>query len=184
MSKGHGTIQKKIILLLFSGLAIGLSASPKVAFRVLESASKEWKDINNKSLKRAIKSLYESKMIKEKYNKDGSIKIVLSEDGKKKALVYDIDEMEIKIPKQWDKKWRMVLFDIPELKKKERDGLRFRLKHLDFFEYQKSVFVHPFDCKNEIDFIVELYKIRKFVRFVVVEKLDNELHLKKHFGMA
>ncbi len=183
MPRGHGVIQKKILLLLSGGLAIGLSHSPRTAFKLLEGISKEWQDIDRNSLRRAIKSLYESKMIEEKYNKDGTITIVLTDEGKKKTLVYDLDEMKIKKPKQWDKKWRLVMFDIPEDKKKERDGLRFRLKKMDFYEFQKSVFVHPFDCKKEIDFIVELYKIRKFVRFILAEKLDNGFHLRKHFGL-
>ncbi len=184
MSKGLGNTQRKIILLLSGGLAIGLSGSPKVAFKILKGITKEWQDINKQSLERAIKGLYKSKMVKEEYNKDGTITIVLSEEGKKKALVYDLDKMKIKKPKEWDKKWRIVMFDIPEEKKKERDGLRYRLKDLGFYEFQKSVFVHPFDCKNEIDYIIELYKIKKFVRFILADFLDNELHLKKYFELV
>ncbi len=183
MPRGHGVIQQKVLLLLLGGLALGLSRSPRTAFRLLKGLTKEWQDIEKRALKRAIKSLYESKMVEEKYNKDGTIAIVLSEEGKKKALVYDLDKMEIKKPKQWDKKWRIVMFDIPELKKKEREGLRYRLKYLGFYEFQKSVFVHPFDCKDEIDYIIELYKIKKFVRFIVADFLDNELDLENHFGL-
>ena len=91
--------------------------------------------------------------------------------------------MEIRKPKVWDKKWRIVLFDIPELHRKSRDALRYRLRQLGFFEYQKSVFVHPYDCRDEIEYIIESYRIRKFVRFIIADSLDNELHLKKDFGL-
>jgi DNA-binding transcriptional regulator PaaX len=183
MPRGPGEIQQKVLLLLFGGLALGLSGNPRVSFQILKGVAKEWEEINKQSLKRAIQSLYKSKMIEEKYNKDGSITIVLSMGGKKKALTYQLDEIEIKKPEKWDKKWRVVLFDIPENRKKERDALRFRLKQLGFYEFQKSVFVHPYDCKDEIDYIIEFYKIRKFVRFITADAIDNELHLKQHFGL-
>ncbi|MFC1756823.1 hypothetical protein ACFLZC_01525 [Patescibacteria group bacterium] len=184
MPRGHGEIQRKVLLLLVSGLTIGLSGSPKVAFKVLKGTVVEWENINKQTLNRAINGLYKSKMIKERYNKDGTTTIILTSAGKKKALTYDLLNLEIKKPlKAWDKKWRIVLFDIPEKRRKDRDSLRYFLRELDFFEYQKSVFVHPYDCENEIDYIIENFKIRKFVRFVVADKLDNELHLKKHFKL-
>ena len=40
--------------------------------------------------------------------------MVLTDKGKNKAITFKIDSMEIKKPKQWDNKWRIVLFDIPE----------------------------------------------------------------------
>lgn len=184
-TKRIGPTQKRILLLLQTGLLLGLSRSPKAYFKILRGASKEWKDIGDDALKKAIKRLYQSKMIDMKYNKKkDAVTIILTDKGKKKALTYELDKMEIKKPKKWDGKWRIVLFDIPETHKKERDAFRYRLKQLGFFEYQKSVFVHPYDCKNEIDYIIEFWFIRKYVRFIVADSLDNELHLKKHFGLA
>ena len=183
MSKGHGEVQKKIILLLMAGLALGLSSSPKTSFKIIRDIGKEWKDIEKRALRRAIKGLYESKLVKEKENSDGTITLILTDKGKEKALTYNIDEMEIKKPKQWDKKWRIVLFDIPEKTRKTRDIFRYHLKNLGFYEFQKSVFIHPYDCKDEMEYLIEFYNARKFIRFIVVDSLDNELHLKSRFGL-
>jgi len=184
MSRGLGTIQQKVLLLLQAGLALGLTPSPRAHLYVLRELTKEWKEINRDSLRRAIKSLYESKMVDMKYNKKTDIiSVILSEEGKNRILTYDIENMEIKKPKVWDGNWRVVLFDIPEVFRKRRDSLRFHLKKLGFFEYQKSVFVHPYDCEDEIEYIIEFGGIRKYVRFIVADSLDNELHLKKHFGL-
>jgi len=181
MSQRLGETQRKILLLLLGGIALDLSGSPKRYFQVLKAIEKDWKEINKQSLKRAIKSLYESKLVSEKENPDGSVTLVLTDKGKQKALTYDLDKMEIKKSKQWDGKWRVVLLDIPEKIKKIREAIRFHLKNLEFYEFQKSVFVHPYDCKNEIDYLIEFYDIRKFVRFIIADSIDNELHLKKHF---
>jgi len=183
MSRGLGKNQRKILLLLLSGLALGLSGSPKKYFQILQAMEKEWKEINKQSLRRAIKNLYQSKLIKEKENADGTITLVLTERGKEKVLTYNIDNMEIKKPVRWDGKWRIVLFDIPEKIKKVREAIRGHLKNLGFYEFQKSVFVYPYNCKDEIDYLIEFYNIRRFVRFVVADEIDNELHLKKYFKL-
>ncbi len=183
MSKGHGDVQKKILLLLMGGLALGLSGSPGRYFQILESIGKEWEEINRQSLRRAIRNLYQSKIIKEKENPDGTITMVLTEKGNKKALTYNLDKMEIKEPEHWDKKWRMVLFDVPEKTRWIRDAFRHHLNQLGFYEFQKSVFIHPFDCQNEIDYLIEFYNARKFTRFIIADSLDNELHLKSHFKL-
>ena len=183
MPRGPGDTQKKILLLLMGGLALGLSGSPKTSFQIIKAIGKEWEEIDRRSLRRAIKSLYESKLISEKQNPDGTITIILSSNGKNKALAYDLENIKIKEPNKWDKKWRVVLFDIPDKLKKAREIFRIHLKNLDFFKLQESVFVHPYDCQDEIDYIVEFYNLRKFVRFIVADSVDNELHLKKHFNL-
>ncbi len=183
MSKGHGETQKKILILLLGGLALGLSRSPKTSFQIIKEMKKEWDWINRQNLKRAIKKLYESKLVKEKHNPNGTITLILTDKGKEKALTYNLDEIKIEKPKAWDKKWRIVLFDIPEKIRKLRDAFRYHLKQLGFYEFQKSVFVHPYDCQNEIEYLIEFYDARRFIRFIIAEQIDNELHLKAHFGL-
>lgn len=178
-----GKTAQKVILLLGGGLALGLSGSPKNYFRILKAIGKEWKEIEGKALHRAIKNLYCSKLIDIKENEDGTTTLFLNDKGKEKALKYNLDKISIPQMKKWDGKWRVVLFDIPESRKKIRETLRFHLKKMGFFEFQKSVFVHPFECRDEIDYLIEFYNIRPFVRFIVGESIDNELHLKKHFNL-
>ena len=162
---------------------MSLSRNPRQYFRTLKAIGKGYAEIERQALKNAITDLYKSKILEQKENNDGSLTIVLTENGKRKALTYQIDEMKIKKAQKWDKRWRIVLFDIPEKKKKIREAIRHHLKNLDFFEYQKSVFVQPYDCKNEIEYIIEFYNIRKYVRFIIADSLDNELHLINHFKL-
>ncbi|MBI2052196.1 MAG: hypothetical protein HYT38_00760 [Candidatus Sungbacteria bacterium] len=179
-----GPNQQKTLLLLLAGVGLGLARTPKQYFRVIKEVGEEWQKINKQSLERAIASLYKSKLIREQENPDGSLTIVLTDKGKKKAITFNIDNMEIKKPKVWDKKWRMVLFDIPEKYKPIREALRKTLKHLGFYEYQKSVLIHPYPCQDEINFVVEYFNIRSHVRIVMAIGLDNELHLRKIFNLA
>lgn len=174
---------QKVVLLLAAGLALGLSGSPRHYFRILRDFKKDWNRINRLALHRSIKRLYKSRLIDAKDNEDGSTTIVLTKKGKEIALKYKIDEITIPMMKNWDKKWRLVLFDIPESKKKARDALSKKLKEIGFYKLQKSVFVHPFECENEVDFIIEFFQVRPFIRLITAEEINNELVLKKHFNL-
>lgn len=183
MSRGPGIVQRKILLLLLGGFGLGLSGSPKRYFRILKFIGKEWQKINREELWRSIRRLYQSKLVSERHNKDGSITLVLSDRGRHRALRYQLDEMKIKEPQTWDRKWRIVIFDIPEGQKKIRDALRFHFRQLGLKELQKSVFVYPHSCDDEVDFLIEFYDIRPHVRKIIAESIDNELHLKQKFGL-
>lgn len=179
-----GPLSQKILLLLLAGAALGLTASPMGYFKIIGGVAKEWKKINRRALHNAIRRLYKSKLIDVKDNTNGNVTMILSEKGKKRALTYQIDEIKIPKMKKWDCNWRIVLFDIPEKFKKSRDALSFALKKMGFYKFQKSVFIHPFDCQNEVDFVIEFFSLRPYVRYIIAHHLDNELQLKHHFHLA
>jgi len=161
---------------------LGFTYSPYGQRKIYRAISKKWKRIDREKFRKNISALQRSKHVSIKQNSDGSYTYVLSGKGKSKALTYQFQEM--KIPKhKWDKKWRLVMFDIPEDHKKARDALRHKLKVLGFRELQKSVFVLPYRCQNEIEFVIEFFRIRKYVRYAVLESIDNNSQLRKTFGI-
>lgn len=113
---------------------------------------------------------------------NGKTVIRLTERGKRRKLEYDIEYL--KVPKQikWDGKWRMAMFDIPEDKKVARETLRRKLVQLGFAQFQKSVWVYPYPCENEIDFITEFYSIAKYVNLITVV-IDNDKPLRTRFNL-
>jgi DNA-binding transcriptional regulator PaaX len=179
-----GPVSKKILLLLEGGLALSLTRRPDIYFSIAKNIAKEWRKINERSLREAIKNLYKSKMIDYKENSDGTVDLILSEGGKSRILKYNLDKIEIKKPVQWDKLWRLVIFDIPEKKGQGRKVLGAKLKELGFYPMQKSVFIHPYECKDEIDFITELFELAPYVRFLRVKDVDIELDLKNKFHLV
>ena len=177
-----GVVQQKILLLLLGGFVLSCSRSPSKTLSIIRGMNETWKDIDKQAADRAIQALYESTLVHAKENPDGSITLTLNEDGRKRALTYRHKDIKIPKPARWDKKWRLVLFDIPEDEREARDAFREHLDYMGFFCLQKSAWVYPFDCKNEIDFIVECLDIRAYTRFIVAEHFDNEDHLKNFFG--
>lgn len=178
-----GANQKKVIKLLLDGANLSVAGSLQKDFGIIKSMSDEWNKIKEYSLKRAIRSLYQSRLVKVMENDNGSMTLVLTEDGKKKALTYNMDTMTVKKPKKWDGKWRLVLFDIPDKRKKEREVLRSLLKQLGFVKYQESAFIIPYECKNEVDYVVEFFNLHPHVRFLEVASFDDDLVIKRNFGL-
>jgi len=76
-----------------------------------------------------------------------------------------------------------VIFDIPDRFKKAREALRKKLKDLGFIKLQESVFVLPYECENEINFIIEVFLIRSFVRFIRVKSFTNEEQVRLGFEL-
>jgi CRISPR-associated endonuclease Cas2 len=109
---------------------------------------------------------------------------VLAEKGKKRVLKFDLDKIEIKKPPRWDGFWRIIAFDIPEDKNKARKALASKMKNLGFYPMQKSVFVYPYDCKNEIDFITEIFEVKPYVRYIIAKDIDVALDLKQRFKLS
>jgi len=181
--KRLGPKAKKILLLLEAGVALSLTRRPDIYFSILKKTAKEWRKINERNLRDAIRRLYKSKLIDFKENKDKTATIVLSGKGKKRILNYDLDRIKIKKPLKWDKLWRLIVFDIPEDQKQGRTALVAKLKELGFYPMQKSVYIHPYECKDEIDFVAEIFDLAPYIRFLRVKDIDIELDLKNRFKL-
>ena len=112
-------------------------------------------------------------------NKKSRIKVTKKgEEYFKKILFEDIQLPE---PKTWGGKWTFVVFDIPVGNGKAREALRWRLKALGFYQYQKSVWAYPHPCEKEILFVANYFGVGRFVEIFSVDHVSNDEDLKKHF---
>ncbi len=145
---------------------------------------KNWNKINYHLIYNAINRLNKKRLI-ELVEKNSKLYIKITENGKKLIRSFDYDNLELPKFKTWDKKWRLVIFDIPEKQNKERHILSKKLKALGFYPLQESVFIYPYDCRDEIDFICEFLSVGHYVNYCLIEFLDKEEgDLRKIFGLA
>jgi DNA-binding transcriptional regulator PaaX len=175
--------KEKILLLLLAGLAFGCSYTPGKQWMVLKTVSREWKKINKKELRTGISYLYRLNFIEKTRVSKNSTKIFLTKKGELVALNHLLMHIKDK-SKNWDKKWRMVAFDIPEKYRKGRDALRQKLKKVGFCELQKSVLITPYDCEKEIKELIKFFELEKYVRFGILDSVDNEDLFKKIFRLT
>ncbi len=122
--------------------------------------------------------------------KDGFLKIdtenekqflLLTKKGERKLLYYQITEK--KKNTKWDGKWRVVVFDVWENVRSKRDLLRMEIKNFGFIQLQRSVWIYPFNCSEFIELLKTDLAFGKNIRYMVVEKLDHDQNLCKHFGL-
>lgn len=173
----------KLILLSLGALVMLAAVAVAPDLSVLIKEINKRKKFNNWRVREALKRLESQELVTISENKNGEITVKFTKKGKARYLKYKLEEMQIPKPENWDGKWRIVIFDIPNNKKQARDALRRKLKELRFCQLQKSVFVHPYDCKNEIAFIKEIYEINRYVSLIEASYIDNQNKLKRIYGL-
>lgn len=141
---------------------------------------RKWSNNHHYRLSKQISRLKHLKLI-EKYQNGKDTIIKLTPIGKEKAFQYLFKDINPNIPKQWDKKWRMVIFDIPEEKKSIRDAIRQKLKQIGLFQLQRSVFVYPFDCKELIISLKYGYCVGKNLQYIIADSIEGEIDLIDYF---
>lgn len=81
---------------------------------------------------------------------------------------------QYKKPSDWDGKWYIVTFDIPEASRKRRDAFRERLKRLGFGKLQASVWISPLNYLANIESLVKFYHMENWVIPSATDKLGRE----------
>ena len=150
-------------------------------FIILNDILNDVHNFTRKQLRTAVYELKRQKLI-EKKNYEDSILVSLSEKGMLRAISYKFRRLNDK-KENWDGKWRMVAFDIPNSYEKGRKALNYRLKTGGFYELQESVFLYPYDCQKEISAFIKLFKLEKYVRFGLLDFIDNQDKVKFHFRL-
>lgn len=151
--------------------------------KVLKDFVKEesdWSDYYPSELERTAFRLLRKGLVEVKETKQGPV-VKITEKGKTETLKYDLKNFSIKKKKEWDKKWRMVIFDLPVDLKQEREIFREKLKQLGFYQMQKSVYIYPFPCEKEIKYLREVLSIPHYVKLVLIDKIENDEDLRKFF---
>jgi len=171
-------------LALGSGFIILSTISPYGGARVVKSLIQNYlrrKRFEKYRFLTDLKNLQKRDLIDYQDLGNGNVKIIITARGKQKVLLNNIDEIKLKKQKRWDGKWRLIIFDIPHSRKGARDAFRKILKNLGFYPLQKSVFITPYPCENEIDFIASIFDIRQNVLLLYVNNFEGEEKLKYHF---
>jgi|SRR3989344_4949799 len=108
--------------------------------------------------------------------------VKLLEKGRRRYTEIEMANLRLSKPvHQWDGKWRVFIFDIPEEIRSKRDSLREKLKSLGLYNIQKSVFIYPYDCRKELDFVAGYYDLGKYTTYGELSYTDIGRELKKHF---
>lgn len=182
--KPKSEIVKDIFMWLLVGGVIAIAATSPYFVPNLVKGYKRWKKYPAKKVSDTFYQLRKKGLIHfETTNQQ--LYISLTKEGVKRAGMFQIDKLKVKKPKQWDGFWRILMFDIEEKKKPYREALRGKLKELGFFLLQKSVWAHPFNCRNEVELLKSFFGLSsKELCLIVAKDVSNEGELKAHFHLS
>ena len=182
---------KKVLTVIGIAGALGLTLlAPGIApvtKLIIDSQTQkdkdEWKRYNPSFLKRTIKRLHAQKLVQlsKKHNKEV---ITLTTNGRRRILKYALTELTIDKPKHWDGHWRLIIYDVENKRKQMRDQFRGQLKLLGFFQLQKSVWIYPYPCEEQITFLREYYGVGNEVLYIVTKILEDDTPYRTYFGIG
>jgi len=179
-TKPRSEITKDILKwLLVAGAVYIAASSPYFTINLMRNLKKQ--KYKRKRVYDAFYNLRRQGCIEMREN-NHQIYISLTERGRKMAGRFQIDSLKINRPKKWDRKWRIVIFDITQLKNLQRNALRGKLKELEFYPLQKSVWIHPYPCEDEIRLLREFFGLsEKEIRLLTAENIEKDDFLRKIF---
>ncbi|OGZ30069.1 MAG: hypothetical protein A2931_03765 [Candidatus Niyogibacteria bacterium RIFCSPLOWO2_01_FULL_45_48] len=96
-----------------------------------------------------------------------------TKNGEKKFRRFVLETLKIEAPLKWDGNWRIIIFDIPENRRLARRSLQRKLSEIGCYPLQKSVWVHPFPCEEEIEFIKDVFNVKPFVYVLKASEMPN-----------
>jgi len=103
--------------------------------------------------------------------------------GEERLRKFRLLGYKLKKPKKWDKKWRVLIFDIAEKRKGTRDKIRFTLKRIGFLRLQDSVWVYPYDCEDLVTLMKADFKIGKDLLYLIVDTIEGDSKIKEYFEL-
>lgn len=111
--------------------------------------------------------------------------IMLTEKGKKKAGKFQIDDLKIKKPEKWDGKWRVLIFDISDKHKAKREALRGKLKQLNLYQLQKSVWICPYEFGDVVKILREFFGLTDDeMKVIAASEIEKDDRARDFFSLS
>jgi len=150
-----------------SGHSLGKSYSRMNELKNFWDYYDELKNLKQNSARTILWRLQQKGLVKKK---EGKYQITSA--GLK--IINIFKEKETMSQKLWDGKWRMVMFDIPEKKRKERIWLRYQLLAIDYQPIQKSVFIGKQPIEENIYVNIIEKNLYHCIRIITIGEIDDD----------
>lgn len=115
---------------------------------------------------------------------DDAINFSLTPAGAHRLQNTLIEELSIPRPTIWDKRWRIITFDIPVKMSRQRQKFTSLLQANDFYMLQRSIWIHPFPCAPQVEQLASHFNVLRYCSFIEAARLDESStkRLVRHFS--
>lgn len=180
---GYATATKVVFAVLLAAGVLTIAAMAPNIFMIF-GKRKRFERYSDKQLRNAYYGLKRQRLIEVVKEEDDNITVKLNYKNKTKIKKFSLDIISIPRAKKWDGKWRVVIFDIPVKYNNARTAMTDELKRLDLYQLQKSVWVFPYPCEDEILFVANFFEVDRFVNILLAENIESDYKLKKFFDLG
>ncbi|MEK7634143.1 MAG: hypothetical protein AAB437_04845 [Patescibacteria group bacterium] len=157
-----------------------------IAIKEIIKTLKEVKNlkVGEESIRKSLEKIENNEII-DLDEKDGKIFVKLKDENNLTVIKYSTKALldYKKKRKKWNKKWFLVFFDVPEIQKNKRNYLRRFLVYIGFHQYQKSIYIFPYECEKEILLIKKIVEGAKYMKYIIAEKIEDERAIKTFFKL-
>lgn len=183
--KQRGLTRDILLRLADVGLFTIAATSPYFLYRLAQKYFAKVTDDAAKKIARRLREMERKKLVEIKELPNGEARVVIAHRGKTLVRQYRLEEMKLKKPARWDRKWRLVIYDIPDYHRRASDAFRERLRSMGLFRLQKSVWISPYECLEEIEFLCAVFEIDidACVCYLRLEAIPREKEIKEFFRL-
>ena len=158
---------KKILKILGEKTAISL---PELTNRV---NPQECAQNHRYAVTRSLKGLRESGLV-EQISSPQNEYARLTKEGRKKMHSLELENDTTLANTFWDGFWRIILLDLPENRKSERESLRYLLKKAGFVCLKNSAWISPFPYEYLFTNIKKDLGLQTEMMIIVTQFIDEE----------
>ncbi len=154
------------------GLLIGLEKPLAKFFTVMDEREKQ------RELRRIVYHMKEKGLLTGDYEHG----LQVTDKARRRLEQADIRNLRAKSTARWDGVWRIVIYDIPESHASGRQALADRLRAYGCFQLQKSTWISPFPCREDVVLLGAHHGVDQYVTYFEATHLDNSKPLIARFA--
>jgi DNA-binding transcriptional regulator PaaX len=165
--KKNNQYSNKILKILGKKTAISVSELNK------QVNTEECSKTSQYAITRSLKGLREAGLIEQIPSPQNEY-ARLTKEGRKKIHSLELDSNTTLVNTSWDGLWRIILLDLPESRKSERESLRYLLKKAGFVCLKNSAWISPFPFEHLFTNIKKDLGLTTEMMIIVTEFIDDE----------
>ena len=165
----NGGFSKRILEILSKKKAISMhDIGNDISLEMVEKDPKKAKNGLSRSLNDLEKGGY-----LERLEGEQSDFLRLTPKGRQRTNNFKLESKNSLVSPKWDGKWRIVLLDLPESRKDERESLRYLLKKAGFVCLKNSAWISPYPFEFLFENIKKDLGLTTELMIIVSDEIDE-----------
>ena len=178
-------IQHIVLSSIYVASAVGMVMMAPNSVQLLKYMDKHVGTKKNldKRIRQAAYRLADKGLLERKKTARGYFEFSLTKKGERFAESLEMIRQATRPQLKWDRKWRIIIFDVWEKRRDVRNRLREKLKAIGFVKIQDSVWVYPYPCEELFALTRTELRLGRGILYIVADEIEGDTKLRHHFNL-